>query len=111
VASVPSGRDRHGPPGVDAVLWGASIIGFGRYACTYDSGHSGEMCRIGFSPRKAQLVFYLGSELPGRGSLLARLGKHKTGNGCLYLNRLSDADPAVQRELVAASWAWRAAKR
>jgi hypothetical protein len=97
--------------GEPAVLWGPSIIGFGRYAYTYDSGHSGEMCRIGFSPRKAQLVFYLGSELPGRDSILARLGKHKTGKGCLYLNRLSDADPAVLRELVAASWAWSAAKR
>jgi hypothetical protein len=97
--------------GEPAVQCGPSIIGFGRYAYTYDSGHSGEMCRIGFSPRKAQLVFYLGSELPGRDSILARLGKHKTGKGCLYLNRLSDADPAVLRELVAASWAWRDAKR
>ena len=93
--------------GQPAVMWGPSIVGFGRYSYTYDSGRSGEMCQVGFSPRKAQIVFYLGSETPGRDALLARLGKHKTGKGCLYLNKLADADPAVLRELVAKSWDWR----
>lgn len=86
------------------VLWGPSIIGFGSYRYTYDSGHSGESPRIAFSPRKAALTFYLTSGYPMRDELLARLGKHKTGKGCLYVNRLSDVDLSVLEQLCAASW-------
>lgn len=86
--------------GLKPKMWGPSIIGFGRYAYTYDTGHSGEMCITGFSPRKANLVLYI---LPGYldiGDKLARLGKHKTGKSCLYINKLTDVDMDVLEEIV-----------
>lgn len=90
--------------GHPATMWGPSIIGFGRYAYTYDSGHSGEAPRIGFSPRKAAITFYLTSGYPMRKDLLADLGKHKTGKGCLYVNKLADVDVDVLERMIAASW-------
>jgi len=89
-------------------LWGPSIIGFGRLHYRYESGRKGEICRIGFSPRKAQLVFYLTSELPNRDALLARLGKHSTGKACLYVKKLADVDMAVLETLITESWAHKA---
>jgi len=86
--------------GLKPKMWGPSIIGFGRYAYTYDSGHSGEMCMTGFSPRKANLVLYI---LPGYTDIsgkLARLGKHKIGKSCLYINKLADVDIKVLEEIV-----------
>lgn len=86
-------------------LWGPSIIGYGRYRYTYDSGHSGESCAAGFSPRKSEIVVYA---LPGAGQigpLLARLGKHRTGKSCLYIRKLSDIDLAVLEEIVLAGLA------
>ncbi|NNM78223.1 DUF1801 domain-containing protein [Sphingomonas sp. ID1715] len=90
--------------GEPATMWGPSIIGFGRYAYTYESGHSGEAPRIAFSPRKSALTLYLGSEYPARDELLAKLGKHKKGKGCLYITKLADVDAAVLEEMIAASW-------
>lgn len=87
-------------------MWGPTIVGYGRYRYTYDSGHSGEMRRLGFSPRKANLVLYLASGFARRDEVLTRLGKHKTGQGCLYLNRLADVDIGVLNDLVSRSWAW-----
>jgi hypothetical protein len=81
-------------------MWGPSIIGFGSYRYRYDSGHGGEMCRIGFSPRKTELVLYALNGSPGQEAQLARLGKHKTGKGCLYIKKLADVDMAVLEELV-----------
>lgn len=81
-------------------MWGPSMIGFGRYHYKYDSGREGEFLITGFSPRKASLSIYI---LPGYrdlGDKLARLGKHKTGKSCLYVNKLSDIDMDVLRELV-----------
>lgn len=89
--------------GAPATMWGPSIVGFGRYRYEYDSGRKGEMARIGFSPRKAALTLYLSSGYPLRENLLAKLGKHTTGKGCLYIKRLSDVDPDVLRELVTGS--------
>ncbi len=80
-------------------MWGASIIGFGSYHYRYDSGHEGDMCRLGFSPRKAQLVLYVLSDTPDEAEKLARLGKHKTGKSCLYINKLDDVDMAVLEEI------------
>lgn len=80
-------------------MWGASIIGFGSYHYRYDSGHEGDMCRLGFSPRKAQLVLYVLSDTPDEAEKLARLGKHKTGKSCLYINKLTDVDMAVLEEI------------
>lgn len=92
--------------GEPPVMWGPSIIGFGRYAYRYDSGHSGEMCRIGFSPRKAELVLYVLVGDAGQEDSLARLGKHRTGKSCLYVKRLADVDQSVLEELVVSSLAW-----
>lgn len=85
--------------GEEPRMWGPSIIGFGRYRYQYDSGHAGEMCRLGFSPRKAQLVLYVLTGGAGEAEKLARLGKHKTGKSCLYINKLADVDMAVLEEL------------
>jgi hypothetical protein len=83
-----------------AVMWGPSIIGFGsyRYPCGKDCG---TMCRLGFSPRKAEPVPYVLTESPQQDGFLARLGKHKNGRSCLYLKRLSDVGPEVLEALTA----------
>jgi len=79
-----------GLSGAPPVLWGSSIIGFGRYTYVYASGKSGDWPIIGLSPRKQNLVIYLMSGFDGEEKLLAKLGKHKTGKSCLYVRRLSD---------------------
>jgi len=94
--------------GEPAKMWGPSIIGFGTLHYRYESGREGDMCRIGFSPRKPQLVFYLAASLPGRDALLARLGKHSTGKGCLYIKTLADVNQPVLEQLISESWAWKA---
>lgn len=80
-------------------MWGPSIVGFGSYDYTYDSGHSGTMCRLGFSPRKAELVLYVLTGEAEQAAQLARLGKHKTGKSCLYIKKLADVDMAVLEEI------------
>ncbi len=84
-------------------MWGPSIIGFGSMHYRYESGREGDMPRLGFSPRKASLVLYL---LLGRVSrpLLKRLGKHKLGVSCLYINRLADVDVEVLETMMRADW-------
>lgn len=86
-----------------ATMWGPSIIGFGAYHYRYASGHEGDAPLVGFSPRKTSLVFYLSGCEERRGDQLARLGKHKAGKGCVYVNRLSDVDADVLREMAVAS--------
>ena len=82
-------------------MWGPSIIGFGSYHYRYDSGREGDMCRIGFSPRKANIVLYLVDGFEKQTALLEKLGKHKTGKSCLYIKRLTDVDEAVLEQLCA----------
>jgi hypothetical protein len=91
--------------GYPATMWGTSIIGFGTYHYIYDSGREGDMCRIGFSPRKGKLVLYIFDGFPKYAEILARLGKHKTGKSCLYITRLADVDSDVLAELCTASLA------
>ena len=89
--------------GEPAVLWGPSIIGFGRYHYVYDSGREGDHFLTGFAPRKANMVVYI---MPGFGpydSLLSKLGSYKTGRSCLYLGRLSNVDVHVLEDIVAQS--------
>lgn len=86
--------------GLKAKMWGPSIIGFGRYQYKYDSGHEGEMCLVGFSPRKANMVLYVLADYPGEEEKLSRLGPHKTGKSCLYLGSLEKIDLKVLEELV-----------
>ena len=86
-------------------MWGPSIIGFGSYHYRYDSGRAGDMCRIGFSPRKGQTVLYIVTGFPEHAAIMARLGTYKTGKSCLYVKRLADIDMGVLGELVTASLA------
>lgn len=96
--------------GEPATMWGPSIIGFGRYRYHYNSGREGEMCRIGFSPRKGQTVLYLIDGFKGHAELMAKLGKHKTGKSCLYVKRLSDIDLVVLEDMCRSSLAYMAAE-
>jgi hypothetical protein len=87
--------------GEQPAMWGAGIVGFGRYHYRYDSGHEGTAPLVGFSPRKANLVVYLVGGVQDRyPKLLEQLGPHKVGKGCLYLKRLGDVDHGVLRALV-----------
>lgn len=90
--------------GVEAVMWGPSMIGFGQYAYRYASGHEGVWPRAAFSPRKAKLSFYGLQTHPGAGALLERLGPHTTGADCVYATRLDALDLDVLRELLRLSW-------
>jgi hypothetical protein len=85
--------------GEKPVMWGPSIIGFGRQTYRTEGGHEGEIMIVGFSPRKSSLVLYIGSLL-NDDQLMSRLGKHKRGKGCLYINKLDDIDRSVLRELI-----------
>lgn len=91
-------------------MWGPSIIGFGSYHYKYDSGHEGDACRLGFSPRKAQLVLYVLTGADGEAELLGKLGKHKVGKCCLYINKLADVDMAVLQQISRDAWAHMNAK-
>lgn len=90
--------------GEPARLWGPSIIGFGSVHYRYDSGREGEMPAIAFSPRKAELVLYVGASTPTIAALLPALGKHKTGKGCLYVKKLADVDADVLEAVVRTAW-------
>lgn len=84
-------------------MWGPSIIGYGDTHYVYESGREGDWFLVGFSPRKAKLVLYVGAGAEEYAPLLARLGTHTIGKGCLYINKLDDVDPAVLEELVVRS--------
>ena len=87
--------------GAEPRMWGPSIVGFGDYHYVYDSGHEGDMCEIGFAPRKGTLVLYISCDIEADlGSELARLGKHSTGRCCLYIKRLADVDLGVLRDMM-----------
>lgn len=86
--------------GEEPKMWGPSIVGFGSYHYKYESGREGDTIVAGFSPRKQNLTLYLMGGLDEYGELLGRLGKHKTGKGCLYINKLQDVDLNTLRELI-----------
>jgi hypothetical protein len=88
--------------GAEGKMWGANIVGFGEHTIRYDSGRELDWMMIGFSPRKGPLTLY-GLGVNDQPELLAKLGKHKTGKGCLYVNRLSDVDTKVLEKMAAAS--------
>lgn len=89
--------------GEKARMWGPSIIGFGSYHYKYDSGREGDMPLIGFSPRKPAIVLYNLMGSSDAKALLATLGKHTTGKGCLYIKNLADVDLKALEELLAKS--------
>jgi hypothetical protein len=85
-----------------ATMWGKSIVGFGSYHYTYDSGRSGDICVVGFSPQKAHIAVYMHPDTSGKtAALLAKLGKHKGGlESCLYVNKLADIDVTVFEKMI-----------
>ena len=89
--------------GAPAQMWGASIVGFGRYRYNYASGRQGEFFETGFSPRKQALTLYIMPGFSECGGLLEKLGRHSLGKSCLYIKRLADIDLKVLRELVTRS--------
>jgi hypothetical protein len=89
--------------GEPAVMWGSSIVGFGRYHYRYASGREGDSMILGFSPRKQNLTIYLPGYLEQHRALFEQLGKHSTGKGCLYIKRLSDVDFDALRRLLASA--------
>jgi hypothetical protein len=91
--------------GEPPVMWGPSIVGFGKYRYRYESGREGEMCMTGFSPRSAASVLYIMPGFKDYGPSLERLGKHRIGGSCLYINRLADVDLTVLEEIVADGYA------
>ncbi|MCG6904687.1 MAG: DUF1801 domain-containing protein [Rhodobacter sp.] len=86
--------------GFNPVMWGDSIIGYGQYHFVYKTGREGDFLATGFSPRKASLSIYIMPGYGDLGALLDRLGKHKTGRSCLYINKLADIDEDVLREII-----------
>lgn len=86
--------------GNPAVLWGSSIVGFGKYRYTYETGHSGESPMIGFAPRSRQITIYIMSGFEIFDDLTSRLGKFKKGKACLYIRRLADVDLEVLDSLI-----------
>jgi hypothetical protein len=85
------------------VMWGSAIVGFGHRVLRYPDGREMDWMAVGFSPRKANTTLYLAGGLETYADLLADLGKHTTGKGCLYVKRLSDVDLAVLKKIVARS--------
>ena len=91
-------------------MWGPSLIGYGEYRTTYDSGRDVHWMRSGFSPRKAKHSLYLMGgycdevACKRRDALLEKLGKYKTGKSCLYVNKLADVDMEVLEELLRNDW-------
>lgn len=85
-------------------MWGPSIIGFDKYDYVYESGHSGTMCKIGFSPRKGAHTLYLMLGLGDFDVELQKIGKHTTGKGCLYIKKLKDIDLDILRQMIEKSY-------
>ncbi len=84
-------------------MWGASIVGFGKYHYRYESGREGNSCLTGFSSRARDITLYLMANSDTQQELLAKLGKYKMGKACLYIGALQDVDAAILEQLVAAS--------
>ncbi|WP_041580483.1 DUF1801 domain-containing protein [Bacillus sp. 1NLA3E] len=86
--------------GNKAKMWGPSIIGFGKYHYKYESGHEGDAPLVGFSPRKAKISLYFATGDKKRMELLMDFGKHTTGKGCVYINKVADIDVEVLKALI-----------
>lgn len=86
--------------GSEPKLWGGSIVGFGNYHYKYESGHEGDSCLTGFSPRKQNITLYAMLDSNEREELLNKLGKHKAGKGCVYIKRLDDVDVTILEKLL-----------
>ncbi len=85
--------------GEKPLMWGKDLVGFGRYSYRYDSGHAGEMFRLGFSPRNKEFSIYIIPGFDGLAEELPRLGRHRVGKSCLYVKSLASVDIDVLREI------------
>jgi len=85
--------------GFEPIMWGTSIVGFGKYHYKYASGHEGDMPLVGLSPRKTAITLYL-YDLERKQKLLGQLGKHKIGKACLYIKKLEDVNMEILKQLV-----------
>ena len=90
--------------GAPPKMWGPSIVGFGKYHYRYASGREGESLRVGFSPRKQNLVIYIMPGFSDYSEILEQLGKFRTGRSCLYVNKLDDVDLVLLEQLVRESF-------
>jgi hypothetical protein len=86
------------------VMWGSAIVGFGTRHYVYESGREGDTMIVGFAPRAKAIALYLAGGLDPLQNELSKLGKHTTGKGCLYINRLSDVDQSVLRKVLTKSY-------
>jgi hypothetical protein len=86
-------------------MWGPAIVGFGKYQYQYANGKTGEMPRVGFSPRKGKIVLYLCMKNEETESLLEKLGKYKRSGGCIYISKMRDVDPVALANVVKQAWA------
>lgn len=85
-------------------MWGSSIIGFGSYHYKYDSGHEGDMCLVGFAPRKSNITLYLTMGISHYEAILKNIGKYKaSGKSCMQIKRLSDIDIQILKKLIRTS--------
>lgn len=89
--------------GAKPKMWGANIVGFGKRLLKYESGRELDWMEIAFSPRKQNITLYLTDDNDRNRELLDKLGKHKTGKGCLYIKKLSDVDESVLEKLIVKS--------
>ena len=90
--------------GEQPTMWGTSIVGFGTYHYVYESGREGDFLMTGFSPRKRNMTIYIMPGFSEYAKLLGKLGKHKLGKSCLYINKLQDIDQIVLRQLIASGY-------
>jgi hypothetical protein len=86
--------------GYEAKMWGTSIVGFGSYSYKYESGHEGNAPLAGLASRANAIALYLGSTFENREELLSKLGKHKTGKGCKYIQKLEDVNTNILVKMV-----------
>jgi len=86
--------------GLPPKMWGTSIIGFGTYHYKYATGHEGDAPIVGFAPKKARISLYLTTEEETRSFYLKRIGKHKAGVGCVYINKLADINEETLKEFI-----------
>jgi hypothetical protein len=86
--------------GSEPKMWGSNIVGFGKYHYKYESGHEGDSCLTGFSPRKQNITLYAMPGFTTNNDFLKKLGKHKAGKGCLYIKKLEDVNQDVLEKII-----------
>jgi hypothetical protein len=89
--------------GHEGSMWGDSIVGYGSYHYKYESGREGDWMQVGFSNRKQSISVYIMSGFSKYDGLLSKLGKHKTGKSCLYINKMEDIDEQILEEMIRTS--------